>query len=531
MNSFFAPVGGHIKKYAELFWSLSMTLRTIVLILIMIVFVFVIRLIGADENVDEVASAGRTVSVARVGDLSVNSIPLPLLGTVTSRSEATIRAETGGKIVSVYQLLGNYVAAGTIIAEFENAGERASVLQAEGAYEAANAGKAIAEISRGSSDNSLNEAKTQALNVVASTYTVLDDAIRTKTDTAWKNPQTREARLPVTIPDAKLVIELENERIAIETMLRAREERNKLLTPDSDLIKELDMVEAEANIVKDYLDDLSFAFNHALADGNASQAAIDGFKTITAGARMSVNGALSTIANTRNALNGSLAASRIAEQNSSTSGVDSGSSSDAQVKSALGNLRAAQARLEKTIIRSPINGTINSLSINAGDFISPYTEVAVVSNNGALEVVAYVTEDDARELVVGGRVTIEGGGTGTITRIAPALDPNTKKIEVRIGITKGVETLMNGSSVRLEAMRTTKKAVGTDLKIPLAALKITPEGAVVFSVSASSTLIAHEVSMGALMGDQIVIPVGLTPDMVIVTDARGLQKDMSVSLK
>ena len=120
---------------------------------------------------------------------------------------------------------------------------------------------------------------------------------------------------------------------------------------------------------------------------------------------------------------------------------------------------------------------------------------------------------------------------GTITRIAPALDPNTKKIEVRIGITRGIETLMNGASVRLEAKRTTKKIVGTDLKIPLAALKITPEGAIVFSVSASSSLVAHEVSMGTLMGDQVVIPVGLTPDMVIVTDARGLQGGMPVSLK
>src|SRR3989338_1607489 len=531
MKILIQTIGKHIKKYAEGFWALSKTMRTIILVVIVLACAFSIRFLGQKEVVNDTAFLGRTVSVARVLDLSVNAIPLPLLGTVTSRSEATIRAEMGGKIIEVYQKLGDYVGAGKVIAEFENAGERASVLQAEGAYEAANAGKAIAEISRGSSDNSLDEAKTQAQNVIASTYTVLDDAIRTKTDTAWKNPQTREAKLPVTIPDAKLVIEIENERITIETMLRTRDEKNKLLTSNSDLIQELDLVEAEANIVKDYLDDLSFSFNHALPDGNASQAAIDGFKAVTGGARTSVNGALSTIANTRNTLNGSLAASRIAEQNSSTSGVDSGSSSDAQVKSALGNLRAAQARLEKTIIRSPISGTINSISINTGDFISPYTEVAVVSNNGALEVVAYVTEDDARELVIGGSTTIEGGGMGTITRIAPALDPNTKKIEVRIGITRGIETLMNGASVRLEAKRTTKKIVGTDLKIPLAALKITPEGAIVFSVSASSSLVAHEVSMGTLMGDQVVIPVGLTPDMVIVTDARGLQGGMPVSLK
>src|SRR3989338_7504424 len=213
-------------------------MRTIILVVIVLACAFSIRFLGQKEVVNDTAFLGRTVSVARVLDLSANAIPLPLLGTVTSRSEATIRAEIGGKIIAVYQKLGDYVGAGTVIAEFENAGERASVLQAEGAYEAANAGKAIAEISRGSSDNSL------------------DEAIRTKTDTAWKNPQTREAKLPVTIPDAKLVIEIENERITIETMLRTRDEKNKLFTSNRELIKELDLVEAEANIVKDYLDDL-----------------------------------------------------------------------------------------------------------------------------------------------------------------------------------------------------------------------------------------------------------------------------------
>ena len=36
----------------------------------------------------------------------------------------------------VYKKLGDYVNAGEVIAEFENSGERAQVLQAEGAYDA-----------------------------------------------------------------------------------------------------------------------------------------------------------------------------------------------------------------------------------------------------------------------------------------------------------------------------------------------------------------------------------------------------------
>ena len=54
-----------------------------------------------------------------------------------------------------------------------------------------------------------------------------------------------------------------------------------------------------------------------------------------------------------------------------------------------------------------ITGTLNSLSIETGDFISAFTEVAVVSNNGAFEVVSYVTEDDARRIAVGNEVMID----------------------------------------------------------------------------------------------------------------------------
>ncbi len=531
MNTLIELLGGHAKNWARKFWKLSITARVVTLLILIAISVLVLRLGAKEELLVVTDKVGRSVSISRVSDLSLNIIPLPLFGTITSRNEATIRAESGGKIVTMYKKLGDYVNAGTVIAEFENSAERALVLQAEGAYEGASAGKDIAGINKDSSGNALYEAKTQALNVIASTYTVLDDAVRTKTDTAWRNPQTRDAKLIVTVADAKLVIQLESERTAIETMLLARDTKNRTLNTESNLVAELDLIEVETNLVKDYLDDLSFAWNRALADGNASQATIDGYKASTGMARTGVNGTLSLIANTRNALNASLSANKIAEKNSSVSGIDSGSFSDAQVKSALGNLRGAQARLEKTIVRSPIGGTINSLSINTGDFVSPYTEVAVVSNNGALEVVVHVTEDDARELVVGGNVTINSTGRGAITRIAPALDPSTKKIEVRIGIIGGAGSLVNGESVRVDATRTTNKAAGPEIKIPLSALKITPNGAIIFTVSASSTLVAHAVTMGSLLGDQIVVPAGLTLDMAIVTDARGLQDGMIVIVK
>lgn len=514
------------------FWGLSVLMRSIIFFGIVSVAFFILQQQSVEQANIGTLAPERTVGIASVSELSKNTSPLSLLGTVTSRNEATIRAESGGRIIAVYKKLGSYVQAGAILAELENSTERAQILQAEGAYEGAIAGKDIAAINKGSSQVSLEEAKNSARNAITSTYTILDDAIRTKTDIAWRNPQTREAKLAVTIPDDKLVIQLESSRVNIEAILKERYAVNNLLNNNSDLLKELDSVSSEINIVINYLDSLSLAWNRALADGNASQAAIDGYKASTAGARTSVNAALSIVTGARNVLNSALSATKIAEKTSSVSGVDSGSSADAQVKSAIGNLRAAEARLEKTIIRSPINGTINSLSMNTGDFVSPYTEVAVVSNNGSLEVTAYVTADDANEISVGSSALIQGGATGKVTRIAPALDPKTNKIEIIIGITSGTDKLINGASVNIKVSRsfTTNKSEAV-LKIPLSAVKITPSGSIVFTVSTSSTLIAHNVIMGALFGDLVSIQEGISENMIIVTDARGLQEGITVTVK
>ena len=536
MVTFITTLRSKVTATALRFSKLSRMTRivlTLIVVLPLIALIHYHATKGEAVLAENATTTHRSVSVRSVSELSGGTSLLPLLGNVTSRSEATIRSEASGQITHVYGALGQYVGAGQIIAEFDNRSERAAVLSAEGAYESAQAGGDIATINRDSSDTSLAEAKTAARNTITSAYTTLDDAIRSKTDSAWRNPQTREAHLNVNIADAKLIITLEEERVAIESLLRARLAKNANLPDDNaTLVSELNTVEGEVQTVKKYLEDLALAYSRAIPDAQASQGAIDGYQAETGGARSAVGGVLSSIAGSRNALNAAISGVAIAEKNSGDSSV-AVSAKDAQIKSALGNLRGAQARLEKTIVRSPIGGTINSLSVSTGDYVSPFTEVAVVSNNGALEVLAYVTEDDAKELAVGSSVTIEDNITGVITRIAPALDPKTKKIEVRIGFNKGVGTLVNGESVRISAVRTTKKITKTSgaIKIPLSALKITPLGNIVFTVDPSThTLVAHKIEKGALLGDEIGVTSGLTPDMQIVVDARGLQEGMVVDV-
>jgi multidrug efflux pump subunit AcrA (membrane-fusion protein) len=502
-------------------------------IAVILVAIFFIHKLGGKSPEDEAVRAPRVVTLASVSSLANMDSSLPLLGTVTSTSEATIRSESSGKLTRVYKKLGDHVVAGEVIAEFENSAERAAVLQAEGAYDAAKTSREIASINSGTSASSLGEAKTGALNTINNAYFSMDDVIHARTDSAYVDPRTENVHWNILVPDSMLTLSLEAQRKAIEKILINREAHNKTLTVGSDLISELNATQNEAQSIKTYLDDMATAYSKALPDNNYSQTAIDAGKSSVSSARSTIAATLSSIAASRSTLNGAVAGAEVAGKTSGTTGGTAVATADANVKQALGAYDAALSRLEKTVIRSPITGTLNSLSIQTGDFISAFNQVAVVSNNGALEVLAYVTDDDAKRVQVGNEVMIDNTVKGIITRIASAIDPLTKKIEVRIGITDKQASLVNGQAVRVTITKSkqTITATSSPIKIPLSALKLTPDGAFVFTTSATSSLIAIPVKEGAILGDDIQILSGLEGSETIVTDARGLKEGAVVTVK
>jgi len=503
-------------------------------ILSLLVVVGVVKITTGSDDVAEVASAtNRKVSVASVQALSNLDRDFPLIGTVTSVNEAVIRSEVGGKLTRVYRKLGDQVAAGAVIGEFENSSERASLLQAEGSYEQAKASRSIAGLNSGQAGSSLTDTRALAANSITSSYTTMDDAIRGKTDASFAYPKFEQVKLLISIPDAYLASSLERQRKAIEKMLVARELRNKSISTSNNLIDELILVEEETKIIKTYLDDLYTAYSKALPDSTFSQTALDAGQANVQTARQAITSLMASLVTTRATVSASITASQVAGTNA---GVTSGTlaTSDAQVKQALGAYNASLSRLEKTIIRSPIGGTLNSLTISTGDYVPAFSQVAVVSNNGALEVVSYINEDDVSRITVNSPVVLNGSVSGIVTRVASALDPTTRKIEVRIGIKDTKSGLINGQSVSITVTKnktTLVKNKNAPIVIPLSALKLTPQGANVFTVSSTSSLVALRVKEGAILGDTIQILTGLTGTETIVIDARGLKEGITVEVE
>jgi len=446
-------------------------------------------------------ASGRAVELATVGELSGTGGSVDLIGTVRSVTEADILAKTGGTVTSVRTSLGAYVPAGYVIAELENAAERASVLQAEGAYDAAVAAR---------NAQSLPDTVEAARNAYRTAYATLDTTLENDVD-AFFGPPTPVGPDLLIYPSANEADRLSRERARLDDLMRSFEANLANVngrTPEA-LLNE---AEGIASQIQSFLTDLAAAANQRDSRATATQLAS------LASARASVNGVISSLASARSSLrSGTFTAT---------------ASADASVKQALGVLRGAQANLERTIVRAPIGGQVNFLPIRVGDYVTPMQHVATVAQNGALEIVAYVSEDNRDLLAAGGRVIVDGAHEGVITSVAPALDPTTKQIEVRVAV-EGATGLVNGQSVHIAlpdlAPRAEMAEEGPTL-LPLASVKLRAGDRIVFSVGEDSRLVAHAVEVGEVRGDRIEILSPLAKDLRIVADARGLSEGEEVRI-
>lgn len=461
------------------------------------IIIALFAVLGGAKPTEE-ANALRAVTLESVGSLSGNGSGVGVIGTVRSVSEADIIAQSGGTVRRVNTALGSYVRAGAVIAELENAAERASVLQAEGTYDAA-----VAARNAVSPDDSV----TTVRNSYRTAFTAVEVAFDTQVDLFFGEPTATGPRLLI---DQGPTQDLSRKRDALDDVLDEWRETARLVnTRDPQVL--LDDAESKLRTVSAFLNELSLAANARNSRATDTQI------SALASARSTVNTQLSAIASARSAYR--------SQSTSATASVDAG------VKQALGALRAAQANLERTIVRAPIAGQVNYLPIRVGDYVTALSHVATVAQNGSLEIVAFVSEADRELLTAGTAVTVEGQYEGIITSIAPALDPTTKQIEIRIAVNGG-DTLVNGQSVRISLPNTVAAPVtevtSGPIMLPLSSVKLQGDARIVFTLSEEGRLSALNVEVGEVRGDRIEVRTPLAADLLIVKDARGLSDGQRV---
>lgn len=467
----------------------------------LIALLFVLFSSPEDGAEDNALSSGRFVTLAPVKDLAGVETASTIVGTVRAATGADVLAKTGGTLTSVNTKIGATVSSGAVIASIENASERAAVLSAEGAYEAALAAR---------SSRSLSDTERAARDAYQSAYTELDTILEDDLGLFFGEPTTMGPKFLLDGASYDESSQFSRERKEIEddvTRFKANHETASTQDPET-LIDEAEALGRQIQAFLNLLSELVYE-----TDSLATPAQTEALNS----ARSGINALLAQTTAARAGLR------------ADTVGTTAGA--DAAVKQALGALRAAEANLEQTIVRAPIGGRVDFLPIRVGDYVAPLQHVATLSQSGALEVVAYVPENERELLTIGSTVMIDDTIPGVVTTVSPALDPVTKQTEVRIAVDGGA-SLIGGQSVRLSiqgAATSTDQVASGPLMLPLASVKLRAGDRIVFSVE-NDRLVAHSVTVGDVRGDRIEILSELSPELHIVTDARGLAEGELVRL-
>lgn len=449
------------------------------------------------------------VEVRSVSELQSQS-SFTVVGTVSAVSEARLQTEAGGHITAVNVGLGDRVAAGTVLASLENSAERAQLLQAEGAYESA-------VVAAEQSGTSLEEARVSVQNAYRDAFSDVDTIIHNIIDDFFTNPTSANTGFRISNGGNALeLIEIRHEIEVSHNGLKETIRNNFRGTSEESLLREVEGVVTEvanftatiAELVsdEDNVNEFTPAERAAhVADLNQARAALDS--------------ALSSISQARSTL----------EQAKLSGSEGRVSEASARLKSALGSLRSAQSSYEKTLVRTPIAGVVNALYLKAGEYTTQGQPAALIANNGSLEVTTALGEEDLENVEVGGSVRINGAATGTITRIAPAVDPLSGKAEVKISVDDSL-SLKNGSTVTVAFERTVLVSESGQIVIPLSSVKLLPSGPVAFGVNGEGKLIIHQLELGTVTGESVEIIAGLTSEMEIVRDVRGLNEGDEVNV-
>lgn len=464
------------------------------------------------------------VSVSAIKDIASKQ-EFSVVGTVEAVSEARLQTESGGQVTNVLAKIGDTVTAGSILVILDNANERAALLQAEGAYEAAQASAASSLVGTREAEIRLNEAKNNlAISNTEAYSTIQSILINTLDINFYANPNSSYPSLRIKTQGDNVF--LREERLDFQKVLPVLQNFRADVT-------DLTTLKDNANYATTQLTRVLAITDIFLSVVNSYQNDDDYIDTEKARINAELNVARSSLVNALKNLEQNTLALETAEEGLEKAKIGAAggtvSISEAQLKQALGAYRAAQANYEKTIVRTPISGVVNALYLKAGDYVSPATPAAIVANNNGLEISTAISEEEAANIVVGDIVYLDKTATGTVSAIGGAIDPTTGKVALKISVNEDSK-ISNGSTVRISFSPSKALPVDSVIRVPLSAIKMTGSGPVIFTVNDKLELVASAVTLGPVSGNDVVISSGVTLDTEIVVDARGLKAGQVVTV-
>lgn len=312
-------------------------------------------------------------------------------GTVIAAQNVDLGFAANGRVAGVYAKVGQYVTAGTILAEIENGDLVAILAQAQANLASLREGTRPEEVAVAST--AVTSATSALVNAIQNAYTTSDDAVHNKVDTFFTNPRT-SPKLSFNIANASLQTVVEHDRAAIEpTLLKWSLLVAKLTNANA----AESAVEAQTYLaqVVTLLADANAALNQGSPDQTNSASALTGYATTLAVARANVNTTATTLTANTTALDAAKKNLALKQAGPTTESV---AAQEAAV-------RSAQAMLTKTRVMAPFSGTVTRMDAKVGEIISPTSSQISMQSGGLFQIETYVPEVTIARVAIGNQAT------------------------------------------------------------------------------------------------------------------------------
>lgn len=205
-----------------------------------------------------------------------------------------------------------------------------------------------------------------------------------------------------------------------------------------------------------------------------------------------------------------------------------------QLTSAEGKYKGAEAQVNYSEIRSPIDGVVTDRPLFAGETAAAGAPLITVMDTSVLLAKTHIAHRLALELKVGSDATVHVPGVADpvpakVSMVSPALDPGSTTVEVWLKIENKDGKLKAGAPVKVSI---TGKTAAQALKVPDSAIVTADDGAKSVMVVGSDGAAHHKpVTLGIDDGTDVQVTSGVTStDMVITGGAYGLDEGTRVQV-
>ncbi len=198
----------------------------------------------------------------------------------------------------------------------------------------------------------------------------------------------------------------------------------------------------------------------------------------------------------------------------------------AQAQAAVSGARAALAYTE---LRAPFAGTVQARRVNAGDLVGPGQPLLELEGS-VLEVVASLSEEEARGIAIGQTLRFEAGAelcAAQVSALAAGGDPLSHRRTVRARVLEGGAALRSGTFARLALPAS--GAPARSVWVPRSALVERGDLTGVF-VAAAAQAQLRWLALGEAIGDRFPVRAGLAPGEAVIDSPGALQDGQRIEV-